>query len=150
MNVFQDFDALEKAVGSHLGYSDWETITQDRVDRFADATGDHQWIHTDPIRAADGPFGSTIAHGYLTLALVPMLVSQIFAIEGVGMGLNYGSDATRFLAPAPVGSRIRAGAELIEVGLRSSGAKVVLRVTLELESGGRPVCVTQTISIFPR
>ena len=114
MRTFHGLDELEKAVGTHLGYSDWQTITQEQVNLFADATGDHQWIHVDPEKAAQGPFGTTIAHGYLTLSLVPSLVWQIYTVEGLRMGVNYGSNKVRFPAPVPVGSRVRGGAELLE------------------------------------
>jgi len=102
--IFQGIDELQQAAGTHLGYSDWHTVTQQQIDLFADATGDHQWIHIDPDKAAAGPFGSTIAHGYLTLSLVPMFVSEIYDVQGVSMGVNYGVDKVRFPAPVPVGS----------------------------------------------
>ncbi len=106
--VFTSAPELRAAVGQELGVSDWLEVDQKRIDLFADATGDHQWIHVDPERAAEGPFGSTIAHGYLTLSLLPALVPQILRVEGVRMGVNYGTDKVRFPAPVPVGSRLRA------------------------------------------
>jgi acyl dehydratase len=112
--VFETPQELEKAVGQHLGYSDWLEITQDRIDQFADATGDHQWIHVDPERAKDGPFGTCIAHGYLTLSLVNLFLPEIVEVRGISMGVNYGADKLRFPAPVPVGTRIRGGGELIK------------------------------------
>ena len=112
--VFKTPAELSAAEGKHLGYSDWIEITQDRIDKFADATGDHQWIHVDPERAKDGPFGACIAHGYLTQSLVNMFLPQIVEVRGISMGVNYGADKLRFPAPVPVGSRIRGSAELLE------------------------------------
>jgi acyl dehydratase len=101
MQVFQGIAELEKAVGAHLGYSDWHTVTQEQITLFADATGDHQWIHVDPERAAAGPFGSTVAHGFLTMSLLPLLVAQVYRVEGLSMGVNYGLNRVRFPAPVP-------------------------------------------------
>ena len=115
MKVFQGIEELQKAVGDHLGHSDWHTITQEQIDLFAEATGDHQWIHVDPEKAAQGPFGTTIAHGYLTLSLVPRLVSEIYRVEGLAMGVNYGANKVRFPSPVPVGSRVRAGVEILSL-----------------------------------
>src|SRR5438034_3984836 len=108
-------EGLKAAVGDHLGYSDWHEITQDRINAFAEATGDHQWIHVDPERAKDGPFGTTIAHGYLTLSLIPTLGGGGVPISGTKMGINYGLDRVRFPAPVPAGSRVRARRKLLEV-----------------------------------
>ena len=143
---FESVDALKEAVGEHLGYSEWMEITQDRVNRFADATGDHQFIHVDPEAAAQTPFGGTIAHGYLTLSLIVPLVSEIYSVEGVRMGGNYGTNKVRFPAPVPVGSRIRAGAELATVTDVPGGVQVELTVTIETEGGTKPVCVAETVS----
>lgn len=126
-------DELRDAVGSHLGYSQWLPITQDRVDLFADATGDHQWIHVDVERAKEGPFGGTIAHGYLTLSLLPMLTAEIYRVDGVSMGVNYGCNKVRFPNPVRVGSRVRAGAELLSVEQSTLGYLVTVRVTIEIE-----------------
>src|SRR4051794_34736620 len=115
MKTFDGIDDLTRAIGTHLGYSSWITVDQERIDTFARATGDHQWIHVDPARAADGPFGSTIAHGYLTLSLLPTLSWEIFSVRGLAMEINYGTDKVRFPAPVPVGSSLRAGVELIAV-----------------------------------
>ena len=146
MMRFESVEALADAVGQHLGYSEWMEITQDRVDRFADATDDHQYIHVDPEAASKTPFGGTIAHGYLTLSLVVPLVSQIYGVDGVRMGVNYGTNRVRFPAPVPVGSNIRAGAELKSVTDVAGGVQVELVVTIEVEGGTRPVCVAETVT----
>jgi len=146
METFESVEALKDAVGQHLGYSEWMEITQDRVNRFADATDDHQFIHVDPEAAEKTPFGGTIAHGYLTLSLVVPLVSQIYRVDGVRMGVNYGTNKVRFPAPVPVGSNIRAGAELRSVTDVAGGVQVELVVTIEAEGGTKPVCVAETVS----
>ena len=146
MKTFESVEALKDAVGQHLGYSEWMEITQDRVNQFADATDDHQFIHVDPEAAAQTPFGGTIAHGYLTLSLVVPLVSQIYRVEGVRMGVNYGTNKVRFPAPVPVGSTIRAGAELRSVTDVPGGVQVELTVTIDTEGGTKPVCVAETVS----
>ena len=148
MQTFNGLDEFEQAVGTHLGYSNWHTITQAQINLFAEATGDHQWIHTDPERAATGPFGTTIAHGYLTLSLVPMLVWQIYTVEGLAMGVNYGSNKVRFPSPVPVGSRVRAGAELLELTRDPRGAQATVRVTIEREGADKPACVAETVSVL--
>ena len=147
MRGLNGLEELQAAVGEHLGYSDWVEIDQRRIDLFAEATGDHQWIHVDPEKAKAGPFGSTIAHGYLTLSLIPMLVWQIYTVEGTKMGVNYGSNKVRFPAPVPVGSRVRAGVELVSVTPGGGGQQVVARVTIEREGGDRPACVAETVSV---
>ncbi|MFQ5698934.1 MAG: MaoC family dehydratase [Myxococcota bacterium] len=147
--VFQRPRDLTRAVGRHLGYSDWLEITQERIDQFADATGDHQWIHVDPERAARGPFGRTIAHGYLTQSLVNLFLPQIVEVRGISMGVNYGADRLRFPAPVSVGSRIRASAELLEADeLPDGGVQAKIRVTVEIEGSDRPGCVIDTISRY--
>jgi acyl dehydratase len=146
--VFNTPADLKSAEGQHLGYSDWLEITQDRIDKFADATGDHQWIHVDPERAKDGPFGACIAHGYLTQSLVNLFLPQIVVVKGISMGVNYGADRLRFPAPVPVGSRIRAGGELTKVEDVKGGVQTTVRVTVEIEGGDRPGCVIDTISRF--
>lgn len=113
--VFKDVDDLKGAVGEQLGYSDWVEIEQSRIDQFAEATGDHQWIHVDPERAKEGPFKTTIAHGYLTLSLLPLFGPQLMKVEGMKMGVNYGTNKVRFPAPVPVGSRLRATAKVTDV-----------------------------------
>lgn len=144
--VYDGIDAFEQRVGQHLGYSGWLTVTQAAINLFADATGDHQWIHVDAQRAAEGPYGSTIAHGYLTLSLVPVLVQQIYRVTGLAMQVNYGLDRIRFPAPVPVDSRIRAGAELLRVERDARGAKATVRVTVEIDGSERPACVADTIA----
>jgi acyl dehydratase len=146
--IFDGPDALLQAVGQHLGYSDWLEIDQQRIDLFADATGDHQWIHVDPVRAAEGPFGRTIAHGYLTLSLANLFLPQIMRVDNVSMGVNYGCEKVRFPAPVPVGSRVRGGGEVISAEEVKGGVQVVVRVTIEVEGSERPACVVDTISRF--
>jgi acyl dehydratase len=148
MRVFDGVDELGKAVGEHLGHSDWHTVTQEKVDQFADATGDHQWIHVDPERAKAGPFGGTIAHGYMTLSLLPMLNAQIYRVDGLSMGINYGTNKVRFPAPVPVGSRVRAGAEVVEVTPNAQGAQAVIRTTIEVEGQDKPACVAESVVIL--
>lgn len=146
--VFEGTAALREATGRELGVTDWLEITQQRIDTFADATGDHQWIHVDPERAADGPYGGTIAHGYLTLSLTNLFLPQLLEVRGVSMGVNYGVDRVRFPAPVPVGSRIRAGAAITDVADVAGGVQVTTRITVEREGGDRPVCVVDAISRF--
>src|SRR5690606_33317524 len=138
----QGIAGLKALEGQHLGYSDWLDITQERVNTFADATGDHQWIHVDPERAKDGPFGGTIAHGYLTLSLGPALMPSILTVSGVKMGVNYGADKVRFISPVKVGSRLRLGAELTRIEeLPGNGAQVYMTFTFEVEGSEKPACV---------
>jgi acyl dehydratase len=146
--VFANPDELQGAVGRHLGYSDWLEITQDRVNLFAEATGDHQWIHVDPGRAGAGPFGGTIAHGYLTLALSNFLMPQILEVRGISMGINYGTNKVRFPAPVRVGSKIRAGAELVAVDPVPGGVQTTIRITIEVEGGEKPACVIESLSRY--
>jgi acyl dehydratase len=143
---YQGISAFEACVGRHLGYSDWHPVTQQEIDLFAEATGDHQWIHVDPEKAAKGPYGKTIAHGYLTLSLVPILVQQIYKVTGLSMQVNYGVDKLRFPSAVPVDSRIRAGAELIKVERDARGARATVRVTVGVEGSDRPACVVDTIA----
>ena len=130
MQTFDGLDEFERAVGTHLGHSRWRTVTQEQVDLFADTTDDHQWIHVDPERAARGPFGSTVAHGFLTLALLPSMVREIYRVEGMAMVVNYGSDRVRFPHPTPVGARIRAGAELTRLDRGPQGALAMVTTTV--------------------
>ena len=142
-------DDLRARVGQHLGYSDWLEITQERVNQFADATGDHQWIHVDPERAKDGPFGGPIAHGYLTLSLGPMLAPQVSTVSGVKMAVNYGCGKVRFPSPVPVGSKLRLGVEIVEVEVTGADqAQVTYRYTFEVEGAQKPSCVAETIVRF--
>jgi acyl dehydratase len=143
---YEGISAFEARVGEHLGYSDWHDVTQKQIDLFADATGDHQWIHVDAEKAAAGPYGRTIAHGYLTLSLVPILVQQIYKVTGLSMQVNYGVDKLRFPSAVPVDSRIRAGAELINLDRNDKGARATVRVTVEAEGSDRPACVVDTIA----
>lgn len=138
MKTLDGLEEIEKAVGAHLGYSDRHTITQRQVDLFAEAIGDHQWIHVDPDKAAAGPFGATIAHGYLTLSLIPMMVEEIYTVGGLKMGINYGSNKVRLPSPVPVGSRVRAGAELLELKNGPRGAQATVRVAVEREGSEGP------------
>jgi len=140
--------ALLPAVGQHLGFSDWLEIDQRRIDLFAESTGDHQWIHVDPERAASGPFGKTIAHGYLTLSLANLFLPEIMVVDNVSMGVNYGCEKVRFPAPVPVGSRVRGGGEVISAEEVKGGVQVVVRMTIEIEGSERPACVIDTISRF--
>ena len=137
---------LPPLIDQHLGYSRYLDVTQERIDLFADATGDHQWIHVDPERAADGPFGTTIAHGYLTLSLGPELLHDVLTWQNTRMGVNYGLNKVRFPAPVPVGSRVRVGAVLRgaeEVG--GGGVQVTLELTFEIEAGAKPACVAELL-----
>jgi acyl dehydratase len=136
---------LKQKVGDHLGYSEWHEVTQEQVNLFADATGDHQWIHVDIERAKAGPFGGPIAHGYLTLSLTPALLSEILEVSGITMAVNYGLNKLRFPAPVPVGSKVRAGVQLDQVEDVSGGVQVTLITTFEVEGGAKPVCVAEIL-----
>lgn len=138
-------EGLRALVGQHLGYSDWLEITQERVNRFADATGDHQWIHLDPKRAASGPFGGPIAHGYLTLSLLPTFLPQILDIRGFSMGVNYGCNKVRFPSPVPVGARLRCGATLGAVADVPGGVQLTVSLTFETEGSEKPACVAEVL-----
>jgi acyl dehydratase len=136
----------EVEAGAHLGVSEWVTIDQTMIDTFADATGDHQWIHVDAERAAQSPFGSTIAHGFLTLSLLPRLAQEVYRVDGVRMAVNYGLDKVRFVAPVPVGSRVRVSTTLRRTEEAGGGLRVFLESTVELEGSEKPACVAQTIA----
>jgi acyl dehydratase len=144
--VLNGLDEVRAAVGRHLGYSDWLEISQERVNQFAEATGDHQWIHVDVERAKAGPFGGPIAHGYLTLSLSNLFLPQIVEVTGMSMGVNYGTDKVRFPAPVPVGSRVRGGAEMIEVSEVNGGVQTLIRITIEIDGGTKPACVIDSLS----
>ncbi|MFE9249221.1 MaoC family dehydratase [Streptomyces sp. NPDC007088] len=146
--VYSSVEELRGAVGEQLGYTDWTEIDQRRIDLFAEATGDHQWIHVDPEKAKEGPFGTTIAHGYLTLSLLPLFAPQLLAVEGVRMGVNYGTNKVRFPAPVPVGSRLRSTARISEVTDVPGGVQVAMVFTVEREGGEKPVCVAESVSRF--
>ena len=143
--MIEGIAGLKELVGEHLGYSPYTQITQEQVNTFADATGDHQWIHIDVERAKAGPFGGPIAHGYLTLSLGPMLSPQIFGVSGISMGVNYGTEKVRFPAPVPVGSNLRLGAKLLSVDEIGGGAQVTMEFTFEVEGAAKPSCVANVI-----
>lgn len=146
MRRFARLADLQPLVGQEIGASDWIEIDQARIDRFADATGDHQWIHVDPVRAAAGPFGATIAHGFLTLSLLPAMGLAAFAIDGLRMSVNYGLDRVRFPAPVRVGSRLRGHFVLREYQPIDGGAQLVVECTMEIEGGAKPACVALAVS----
>ncbi len=147
--TFEGIDQVRAAVGRHLGHSDWVTVTQDQVDTFAEATGDHQWIHVDVERAiAESPFGGPVAHGYLTLALTNRFLPQVVEVRGVSLGVNRGTDTVRFPAPVPVGSRLRAGVELVAVEDVPGGIDTTMVITVEREGDDKPVCVVESLSRY--
>jgi acyl dehydratase len=146
--MIDGIDGLKALVGEHLGYSPYIEITQERVNTFADATGDHQWIHVDVERANAGPFGGPIAHGYLTLSLGPYLAPQIFAVSGISMGVNYGANKIRFPSPVPVGSKLRLGATLLSVDDVAGGVQVVTEFVFEVEGSDKPSCVAEVITRY--
>jgi acyl dehydratase len=147
--IFKTPSDLAGAVGKQLGKSEWITVTQEQINKFADATGDHQWIHVDVERAKKGPFGAPIAHGYLTLSLVSLFLPQIVEVHGISMGVNYGTDKVRFPAPVPVGSKIRGSGELLKVeNVSGGGVQATVRVTVEIDGKDKPACVVETISRF--
>jgi acyl dehydratase len=145
--VLEGTDAIRKAVGKHLGYSEWVLVTQERVNQFADATGDHQWIHVDVERAAkESPYGGTIAHGYLTMSMTNLLVPQVVKMGGFKMGVNYGVDKVRFPAPVKVGDRVRAGVEIADVTDVAGGIQVKMKITVEVEGTDKPACVVESLA----
>ena len=139
-------DAVRAAVGTHLGYSEWLHVDQDRVNLFADATGDHQWIHVDVERAKNGPFGAPIAHGYLTLSLSNLFLPQIVEVVGFSTGINYGVDKVRFPSPVKVGDRVRAGAQLTEVSEVTNGLQTKIVITIEVDGSNKPACIIESLS----
>ena len=143
--TFTSADELKAAVGEPLGYSDWLEVDQKRIDLFAEATGDHQWIHVDPERAASGPFGSTIAHGYLTLSLIPRLLPEIVECTGFGMVVNYGCERVRFPSPVPVGSKVRLTATLTNIEDIAGGKQLTFSCVIEREGGDKPVCIAEPV-----
>ncbi|MGI8393246.1 MaoC family dehydratase [Leucobacter sp. W1038] len=148
MTTMIPFAELPEYVGKDLGYTDWFEITQDRVNLFADAADDHQWIHVDPVRAADGPFGAPIAHGFLTLSLLIPLQTALFDIEGASTKVNYGLDKVRFVSPVPVGSKVRLTATIAEVLEVPGGLQAVIDVVIELEGGTKPAVVARSLQRF--
>lgn len=150
MPVFAGVDDVTRAVGDHLGYTDWIVIDQDRINRFADATGDHQWIHVDVERAKSGPFGAPIAHGYLTLALTNLFLPQLITVENISMGINYGVNKVRFPSPVVVGSKIRGGAEIVSCEEVAGGVQAVIRITVEVEGSAKPACIVENVTRYLR
>jgi acyl dehydratase len=147
MRVFNGVDELRDAAGTQVGSSDWVTIDQSQIDMFAEATGDHQWIHVDEERAKAGPFGTTIAHGFLTLSLLSALIKQVYKIENVKMGVNYGLNKVRFTSPVPVGSKVRGTIDLLDVSDVGSGAvQIVNKVVVEIEGSERPALVAEWLT----
>lgn len=146
--VFDTVEDLRAAQGELLGAGDWLLISQQRIDDFADVTEDWQWIHVDPVKAADGPYGATIAHGYLTLSLIPLLARHIFRVDGVRMAINYGLNKMRFPQPVTAGSRIRAVATLVSVDDVPSGVQAVVRYAIEIEGHDKPACIAETVRIL--
>ena len=144
--IVNDLDELRARTGEHLGYSNWLEITQERVNTFADATDDHQWIHVDVERAATGPFGGPIAHGFLTLSLLIPLWTELLELRGIGMAVNYGLNKVRFPAPVPVGSKVRLGATLAELrDVAGGGVEAVIDAVIECDGAAKPVCVAQVV-----
>jgi len=146
--VFESLEKFKAAAGEELGTSDWVTVTQEQINTFADATGDHQWIHVDPERAAAGPFGKPIAHGYLTLSLLPLLSAQIYTVEGLAMGVNYGANKVRFPHPVPVDSRVRATATLKETADIAIGTQAVINFVIEIEGVDKPACIAEVVYVM--
>jgi acyl dehydratase len=146
--IFSTPSKLFSAIGQQLGESEWLTIDQATINMFADATGDHQWIHVDQEKAKDGPYGKCIAHGYLTLSLVNQFLPQIIDVQGISMGVNYGCEKVRFPAAVPVGSCVRGSGELIHVEEVKGGIQAVVKVTVEIKGNDRPACVVETISRY--
>jgi acyl dehydratase len=150
MRTITGMDELKRAEGEELGTSDWHEVTQADIDAFAEVTGDHQWIHVDPERARDTPFGGTIAHGYYTLSLAPRFTEQIVRFDGFAFAVNYGLNKVRFPAPVPVGSRVRMSAKLASLEEVPGGAQIALALTFEREGGDKPVCVAETLArVYP-
>jgi acyl dehydratase len=146
MRTISGLDELQRAEGETLGTSDWHEVTQAAIDTFADVTGDHQWIHVDPKRAKETPFGGTIAHGYYTLSLAPALTEQVLALDGFAFAVNYGLDRVRFPAPLPVGSKVRLTVKLAGLEEIPGGAQITLELTFERDGGDKPVCVAETLA----
>ena len=146
MTSFEHLADLQARVGEEVGVSDWITVDQQRINLFAEATGDHQWIHIDPERAAKGPFGTTIAHGFLTLSLLPEMSASAFQVRDTRMGVNYGLDRVRFPAPVPTGSRLRGRFKLLRYEPLEGGAQLTVQVTMEREGSAKPVCVAESLA----
>ena len=146
MRTYAHLADLAALAGHDIGSSDWLVIEQSRIDRFADATGDQQWIHTDPVRAAAGPFGAPVAHGFLTLSLLPMMFDSAFVVADVRMGVNYGLNRVRFVSPVRVGSRVRGCFKLLSFEPLEGGAQLTVQATIELDGSAKPACVAETVS----
>ena len=148
MRVFSTFEEIEAAAGEEIGASDWVEITQERVDKFAEATDDFQWIHVDQEKAKEGPFGGTIAHGYLTLSLIPYLSNKVFGVETEGAKLNYGLNTVRFPNPVPVGARVRAVVTVGEIAEIPAGRQLTMKYVIEIEGQDKPACVAETVVLL--
>lgn len=148
MRVLNNSEEVAAAAGEELGVSEWISISQERIDQFADATGDHQWIHVDPEKAAKGPFGATIAHGYLTLSLLPFFGAHVFAFAGERARVNYGINKVRFMSPVPVDSKLRARIVLAEVSDIPKGQRAILRYTIEIDGVDKPACVAESVVLL--
>jgi acyl dehydratase len=146
MKTFEHLSDLQALVGQQVASSDWISVDQQRIDQFAQATGDHQWIHVDPVRAAAGPFGTTIAHGFLTLSLLPEMLASAFGVRDARMGVNYGLNRVRFPAPVPSGSRLRGHFKLLNYEPLDGGAQLTVEVTMEREGSTKPVCVAESLA----
>jgi acyl dehydratase len=150
MSTTVHIDQLGSLAGTHLGYSPWHLVDQDQINRFADATGDHQWIHVDLEQAKQGPFGTTIAHGFLTVSLIPYLLPMIWDVEGISMGINYGTNKIRFPAPVPAGSEVRLGAALASLEDVSGGVQALLDLDISVRDADKPSCVAQAVFRYYR
>lgn len=148
MRIFSNLSELKAAHGTHLGFTEWRAVTQEQVDLFADATGDHQWIHVDAERAAKGPFGGTIAHGFLSLSMLPVMMGELIRVDGLAMGINYGLNKVRFPAPVPVGARIRAGGEIADLTDTAQGVLGTLKMTIEVDGVAKPACVAEQLILY--
>ena len=145
MRVYASIAEFAAAAGDDLGTTDWIEIDQERIDRFADATGDHQWIHVDPERAASGPFGATIAHGFLTLSMLPVVMNSLYRVDGISMAGNYGLEKVRFPAPVPVGSKLRGSSSITSTQELDGAVQGTITTTIEVDGSDRPACVVQSI-----
>ena len=148
MRTINGIDEIESLIGQELGVSEWTTIDQDAINTFADVTADHQWIHVDEARAAEGPYGATIVHGFFTLSLIPKFSSEVFSIEGVSIRVNYGLNKVRFLQPVVVGSRLRGKIEVKDVIRGEKGTQVILAHTIEIDGQERPACIAEVVTLL--
>ena len=148
VRTINGIDEFESLIGQELGTSEWLTMDQDAINSFADVTGDHQWIHVDEARAAEGPYGATIVHGFFTLALIPKFSSEVFTIEGVSIRVNYGLNKVRFLQPVVVGSRLRGKVEVKDVIRGEKGTQVILQQTIEIDGQERPACIAEVVTLL--